>query len=371
MRGSIRRRGKNSWELTIDLGRDAQGKRLRKFVNVKGKKADAERIMTEFMASLDRGLPPETSKVTVAEFMERWLNDYVVLGRKPNTVKFYAMINRLYLSPSLGHLRLQNLTAANVQSMVRFVLGKGLSPSTARRAYATLHRALECGMKWGLVHRNVCDAIDAPREAKPRIDPPNKATVRLFLDKATEYPNGAAVWLLAYSGMRRGEVCGLKRDDVDFERGTVSILRAVSRVDGELTALEPKSGASRRTIHLDADTLAVLRAHLATQAEQRLALGRGYRDQGYLFGTRTGGILDPDKLTNTWRRIRRDIGVQHRLHDLRHHHATALIEAGVHIKAVQARLGHSSPSFTLAVYSHVTPGMDKEAADAYAKAMSG
>ena len=127
MQGSIRKRGKGSWELTIDLGRDAQGKRRRKFVNVKGKKADAERRLRELMASLDRGLLPDTSKVTVGEFMQRWLSDQVVLGRKPNTTKSYGMINRLYIYPVLGHLRLQHLTAADVHSMLQFVLGKGLS----------------------------------------------------------------------------------------------------------------------------------------------------------------------------------------------------------------------------------------------------
>ena len=126
---------------------------------------------------------------------------------------------------------------------------------------------------------------------------------------------------------------------------------------------------SRRLIHLDDQTVGVVTAHLARQAEWRLKLGPAYQDRGFMFASPSGGLLDPDNITKAWQRIRRQIGVTCRLHDLRHAHATTLIEAGVHIKAVQARLGHSSPSFTMAVYAHVSPQMDKDAAQAYADAM--
>ena len=123
-------------------------------------------------------------------------------------------------------------------------------------------------------------------------------------------------------------------------------------------------------IHLDADTVAILRTHLAQQAEYRLKLGAIYQDQGFVFASPRGGILDPDILTKAWRKVCREAGVKYRLHDLWHHHATALIEAGVHIKKVQSRLSHSSPLLTMKVYAHVTPGMDEDAAEAYARAMS-
>ena len=138
---------------------------------------------------------------------------------------------------------------------------------------------------------------------------------------------------------------------------------------GQLVFDIPKSKYSRRLIHLDDQTVAVLRSHLARQAEWRLSVGPAYQDQGFMFTSTRGGLLDPDTLTRAWQRIRRQIGVECRLHDLRHAHATTLIEAGVHIKAVQARLGHSSPSLTMAVYAHVSPQMDKDAAQAYSEAM--
>ena len=179
------------------------------------------------------------------------------------------------------------------------------------------------------------------------------------------------MWLLAYTGARRGEICGIKREGLDLESGTLSIAGSIAREKGKLVFDIPKSKYSNRLIHLDDQTVAVLRRHLARQAEMRLKLGPAYNDQGFLFTSLRGGLLDPDTLTKAWQRIRQQIGVECRLHDLRHAHATTLIEAGVHIKAVQARLGHSSPSFTLAVYAHVSPQMDKDAAEAYAMAMDG
>jgi integrase len=250
------------------------------------------------------------------------------------------------------------------------VLAKGLSPTTARRVYATLHRALECALKWGVVYRNACDAADAPREAHHELDPPDRPIVKRLLERAMNGRHGAAFWLLAYTGMRRGEVCGVRRDDLDFERGVISIAGAVVRDNGSLEFVRPKSATSRRSIHIGVKTIAVLNTHLAQQAQERLVLGAAYHDEGFVFAPPTGGLLDPDVLTKTWQQICTDEEVTHTLRSLRHHHATALIEAGVHIKSVQARLGHSSPSLTMAVYSHVTPGMDEAAAEAYARAMS-
>ena len=214
----------------------------------------------------------------------------------------------------------------------------------------------------------MCDVIDAPREAEHAINPADKSTVKALLAKALETPHGTAILLLAYSGMRRGEVCAVRREHVGLDSGTLGVTGSVSRQNRRLTITPPKSKTSRRSIHPDRATVAVLRAHLARQAEYRISIGAAYQDQGFLFASPTGGLLDPDILTKTWQRLCRELGVRYRLHDLRHAHATTLIEAGIHIKTVQNRLGHSSPSLTMAVYAHVSPGMDKEAAGAYAEA---
>jgi integrase len=367
-KGHIQQRGK-SWRVIVYLGKDANGKKLYKRETVRGSKKDAQKRLTELEHMLDRGLPITTSKEKVRDFMERWLADHVAHTTRPRTLQFYQMINRLYIEPTIGHINLEKLTPADITRVVANVLGKGLSPTTARRTYATLHRALECALKWGLVYRNVCDAIDAPREAENEVNPPDKQTVQNLLEAARETPYGAAYWLLAYSGARRGEICAIRREHLDMEKGTLSITGAVARIDGRLTIQPPKSATSRRMIHLGEATVAVLRAHLAKQAEERLRLGSLYEDNGLLFASPMGKLLDPDLLSKNWIRLCKQAGVKYRLHDLRHAHATTLIESGVHIKAVQTRLGHSSPSLTMKVYSHVSPQMDDAAADAFEAAM--
>jgi len=121
---------------------------------------------------------------------------------------------------------------------------------------------------------------------------------------------------------------------------------------------------------IDATTVSVLRAHRAQTAEHRLRVGSLYQDRGYVFASPTGDPLDPDTFTKAWDRVCKNVGVKYRLHDLRHHHITYLLERGAHIKEVQERAGHSSPVFTLSRYAHVTPGIDKAAAEVYERAMS-
>ena len=240
MRGHIvqRSKRKNSWSIVLSLGHDpVTGRRRQRWVTVRGKKKDAEKRLAALIQQVDTGILMDHSKETVSEFIARWLRDHVASTTRPRTGQFYAQINRLYIEPVIGNVPIQKLTASDVQRVIATVLDKGLSPTTARRAYATLHRALECALKWEVVYRNVCDAIVAPREAERTINPPDKATVKALLAKARETPHGAALWLLAYTGIRRGEVCAITRDRLDLDAGTLSIAGAVGRENGCLTLI--------------------------------------------------------------------------------------------------------------------------------------
>lgn len=260
MKGSIRRRSKNSWELSIDIGVDAQGKRLRKFENVKGTKAVADRRLRELLASLDNGIPLYKERETVSTFMARWLRDQVAQTTKPRTHHFYSMMNRLHIDPIVGHIVVQKLTPADVQAVIAAVLSKGLSSSTARRVYATLHRALVCGVKWGNLVRNVCDAIDAPRDSAFELTPPSRDIVKALIVEASRTLYGVLFHLLAYTGMRRGEVCGLQWEHTDLDKGALSVVWSVGRDRDRKLALVPvKSATSRRLLHIDAGTVDVLR----------------------------------------------------------------------------------------------------------------
>lgn len=372
MKGSIRKRGKTSWELTIDLGHDAEGKRVRKFVTVQAKKkSDAEAKLRELLTRHDQGLPFDNSKILVAEFLDRWLTDYAVVNTRPRTAEGYAGILRRYLKPALGHLLLSKLQPQDIQAMEARLLERGLSPRTIQHTHRVLHEALKYATKWGLLFRNPAEAVDPPRVVKKEPITPSAGAVQELLDLARQTPWYALFCFAAYTGCRRSEILGVRWEDIDFDRGTVSIVQTTHRVTGKGIIIQPpKSAKGRRSIALDAATVAVLRAHRTKQLAHRLQLGDAYEDNGLVFAGPFGKPQEPACVTRPFRRMADQVGLQGvRLHDLRHFHATTLLKTGTHPKVVQERLGHATISTTLDTYSHVVPGLQEQAAKSFAEAM--
>ena len=149
MKGSVRRRSRNSWELTIDLGFDSLGKRQRKYENVKGTKAVAERRLREILTSLDKGIPVDTSRMTVSAMLDRWYSDYVIPNTKPRTAESYEVIIRVHLKPHLGSIELPKLQAIHIQAMESAILRDGKSAKTVLNVHRVLREALEQSMRWG------------------------------------------------------------------------------------------------------------------------------------------------------------------------------------------------------------------------------
>ena len=371
MEGRIRKRGKGSWELTIDLGRDAQGKRQRKFDTVRGKRADADRRLRELVGTLDKGTPLDTGKINVEDYLQRWHLDYATPNTRPRTAERYMVDIRNNLVPHLGHLPLTKLSSNDVRSMEAAMLARGLSPRTVQHAHRVLSEALKHAVEWGLLFHNPCDAVRPPRQVRYEVKMPDPATVHLLLDMARETPLGTAFHFLAYTGVRRGEACGLMWSDIDLVAATAAIQRSAVRITGKgLVMLPPKTERGRRAIALDPETVDILRAHNGEQLIHRTELGNLYKNTGHVFTRLTGAPLDPYVLTDTWRHLVAKAGVPHiRLHDLRHFHASVLLQANTHPKIVQERLGHASISITLDTYSHLIPSLQEQAAQDFARLM--
>lgn len=373
MNGRIRKRGKQSWEITVDLGRDPNGKRLRWFETVRGKRADADRRRREILSTVDKGLPLDNSKATVGEHLETWYRDYVVPNTAPRTAASYESIMRTRLLPNLGHIPLTRLQPSDIQAIERTMLSEGRSPTTILHVHRVLSEALVHAIRWGLLWRNPCDAVDPPKQVARTIPTPDLDKVREVLRLAQRTPHHAALFFSAYTGCRRAEVVGLRWKDVDWERKTVSIVQTFQRVKGQgLIAQPPKSKKGRRSIALDESTTAVLKSHRAKQIEGRLRLDGGYEDHDLVFPGPYGRPMDGSALTKAWSRLRASVALTGmRLHDLRHLHASLLLREGTHPRVVQERLGHSSVGLTLDTYSHVLPGLQERAAQVFAEAMSG
>lgn len=260
--------------------------------------------------------------------------------------------------------------------------GAGLAPRTVRYIHTIIHAALKDGLRWNRVVRNVADAATPPPAAATRSRRPKAWTadqLRAFLDYAADNQCLSAWIFLATSGCRRGECLGLRWGDVDLERGTAVIARQVIALDHQVIVKEYPKTKQPHQIRLDAGTLAMLRGLRADQAETKLRLGPGYRDEGYLFCQFDGRPYHPERFSREFDRnqqyYNRDRPDQPlptiSLHGLRHTWATLALTAGIDIKIVSERLNHSSTHITREIYTHVTPPMQSDAAERVAGLIRG
>ena len=378
MNGSIRRRSKNSWELTIDLGHDADGKRRRKFVAVKGSKADADRKMRELVMALDKGMSLDTSKATVGEFLERWMRDYVATNTAPSTRDGYGIIIQCHLVPSLGRILLNKLQPADLQEYYARALtegrrdGKrGLSARTVQHHHRVLSEALSHAVKWGLIARNVADAVDPPRPIRKEmaIFPPKDIDRPLDVAEGTSYY--VLVFTALYSGLRRGEILGLRWSDVDLLMATISVSQSLQRLrGGEFSVREPKTARSRRLVPMPPSLAILLKQHKEQQTGQRTLLGSVLREIDFVFAHQDGSPLDPSTVSHTLAKLARKGGLSNfRFHDLRHAHASLMLRTGADPKVISERLGHSSIAITMDIYAHILPGLQEEAAIRFEEAL--
>jgi integrase len=347
---------------------------LSKIINVKGKKADAERRMRELLASLDRGLPINTGKLTVSEWFDRWIDEHIAPNRRQRTTERYRDVCRNHIKPYLGHMRLTRLTPSDIKALEATWAGQGMTAHGIQYGHRVLSAALKSAVKMELLYRNPALVVDPPRPEKREVRPPDVRTVNDLLDASERegdrfYP---ALRLIAYTGIRRGECLGLHWRDVDLARQEITITASLVRSAEKGLILEPpKSKASRRVINLDDGTAQVLGEHKVRQMEQRLVLGSTYQDSDFAFPDEFGLPLNPMALTRALQRAARRAGSGHiKLHDLRHFHASLLLQSGQSPVLVSKRLGHSTVSMTLDVYGHLMPGWQREAAEVFAKAMS-
>jgi integrase len=218
-------------------------------------------------------------------------------------------------------------------------------------------------MRWGLVARNVCDAVSPTRPAKREIQPLTREQAQQLLEAARGHRLEVFLILALVTGARRGELVGLRWRGVRFEDGSIQIRRTVSRITGYgLVESEPKTAKGRRKIILPQLAVDALKQHRTHQAEDRLRDGAAWNDFGLVFCTQHGNLLDPNQIPLKFYKLLAEVGLPRiRFHDLRHSAATFLLSMGVHPKIVQEILGHSAISITIDIYSLSLPSMQEEA----------
>ena len=377
MKGHIRRRGLRSWAIVIDVGRDANGKRRQKWHRVEGTRKDAERELVRLVHSLNTGEYVEPSKLTVADYLERWLADYAMPNTSGKTYERYGQIVRTNLSPALGHHPLTKLQPLHIQEFYSTAMTSGrrrgdggLSKQTVLHFHRVLHAALGQAVRWQLLIRNPAAAVEPPRPQRKEQRVLSEEDTAKLLHMARDTQLWIPVILAVTTGMRRGEIAALDWPHVDLEAATLTVVRSLEQTKGKLTLKTPKTAKGRRVIALPALAVDALRGHKADQGRQRLRLGSAYEDQGLVCARPDGTLWSPGAISSAFQDLMRKAEIPRiRFHDQRHGHATQLLRQGEHPKVVSERLGHATVAITLDTYSHVVPGLQEQAARRLDKAL--
>ncbi len=364
--GSIDQTPDGRWRGRLMVGYKPDGKPDRRTLYGKTR-ADVQRQLRELKRQVDQGGITERHNITVAEFLDQWLQDCVARGLKPKTTTNYRQMGTLYLTPAIGKVKLTTLRPEHVRKLCADLMERGLSATTVRYVRHLLHGALRLAVQMELVARNVADPVRAPKRRRQELQPPTPDDLAKLLDSADAAEDRfRALWVIGvYTGCRPGELLALKWRDVEWETSTILIRRNVTAVLGQPLALqEPKTERGQRRVPVPSEALIALKAHRQRQLEERLLLGPDYDDQDLIFATHTGGLLHPRNVTREFKEALARAGLPRtiRSYDLRHAYATMLFQAGEHPKIVSERLGHSSIALTLDTYTHYVPGLDDDTA---------
>ncbi|NMA63656.1 MAG: site-specific integrase [Syntrophomonadaceae bacterium] len=387
MAGSLRKRGKNSYELRVSAGTGPDGKRHRHIKTVKAKnKREAEKLLALFVAEVEKGEYVEPSRLTLKEFSQRWTRDYVDKGLAPATRKTYKDKLKNRVLPALGHLKLEEIKPlhlldyfSNLEEDGMRLDGKpgGMGPDSIAQCYKVLSSIYKCAVEWQVVQHNPCENIKPPKIPKRELNCLDEEQTHTLLVALENEPMQyrTMVTMAALTGLRRGELLGLEWKHVDFEEKTARIVQVSQYVNGVGTITkEPKTTASKRLVALPTVLVELLKSHKAHQNERRLKLGEKWEESDRLFTTWNGQPMHPSTISKWFREFqdnlnkeRKEAGLPElpriRFHDLRHSAASIMITQGIDVGTVAKNLGHSRPSITTDIYFTALQTAQERAAD--------
>lgn len=361
--GSIyQRESDGRWVGAVDLGWHG-GKRKRRYV-YGSTQAEVREKVTRLLHDKDRGFTIPTERQTVEQFFTRWLSDVVEGSRRPSTVKAYRQNVRLHILPLIGPRQLAKVTPQEIQSLIRDRQRYGLAPQTVRHILALLRMAFDQAVRWGMIARNPATETVPPKVEKFEGEILDRDQSRRFVEAARD-DRLEALWVLAITtGLRKGEILGLRWPDVNLDEGEIRVSRSMQRIGGRLQLVELKTARSRRTVLLTEDTVSALRRHRARQLEERLIAGSRWQEFRLVFSSTIGTPVDGAHLSIFLNRLLATAALPKvRFHDLRHSAATLMLGEGVSARVIADTLGHSDVSTTLRIYAHVRPSLQRDATD--------
>jgi len=355
--GSIYKRKDGLWVAQVTI----QGKHISKYFKLQ---SEASKWLHNTRTQIQDGLTLAGAQTTLEEFLKQWLISYRS-SLHPTTSIQYEGIIRLHLIPVLGHLKLKDLRTDQIQALYNAETNKGTSPRMVQYIHTVLRRALNIALRWGLIGRNPALLVTLPKLKRKEMKTLNDSQVRVFLSAAKGLRYEALFWMAVFTGLREGELFGLKWSDLDWGKKHLQVQRQLQRIKGKgMVFAEPKTASGKRMIVLSTATVAKLREHLDHQQQERISAGDRWQEYDLLFPSTLGTPMDPSNMYKDFKDSLKKAGLPDiRFHDLRHTAATLMLQQGTHPKIVQERLGHSSISLTMDTYSHVLPSMQEEAAE--------
>lgn len=363
--GSISQRKNGTWEAKITLENNK-----RKSIYGKTRKEVQEKLKIA-LREQQQGTLVTAPQQKLGQFLDEWLENTQKHDVRPRTYERYEEIVRLHINPVLGHHHLQKLTPQHIKSFYAERLDGGYSTSTVASFHNVLHKALDAAVKWNLLIRNPCDLVDPPHVEEYEAHPLDLEQIKKLLAVARDSSIEALLTLTLATGLRRGEILGLKWQDINMKAGTLQIRRTLSRVPSKLKSAErkgyveanTKTKKGRRSIIIAPFALEALKKHRERQLAIKEKAGPLWQEKDLVFCTSIGTSVNPDKRIRVpFKKLLQQAGLPDvRFHDLRHSAATLLLGMGIHPKIVQEILGHSSITITMNLYSHVLPTMQQDA----------
>ena len=367
MQGSIRKKGKSYYIRYYQDGKQIE--------RIGGKtKKEAQSKLNEILYKLENGYTI-SSDMFISDYLDMWLDDYIKDIRSENTYVKYKNICDKYIIPVLGDIKLSALKVIHIEKLIRHFRKEGLNPTSTQNYYGIIRAALNKAVKLQLLNDNPCKFIDTPKRSKFKANTLTVQEFYLIYDKLNaelyeDYIFKLALDIALETGLRRGEMCGLTWDDIDFNNKCIHINQALIRVDNTYTISSLKTDSSYRSLPVSDALLVKLENHKKRQKINRVKYGQFYlknifnkKEYDLVFTWENGKFIIPSNFLQRLKRMLKHCNINKniRWHDLRHTNATLLLEGGASMKTVQERLGHSLMQTTSDTYAHVTEKMNREA----------
>jgi integrase len=367
MKGRVYKRGK-TYSIEVRLVKDENNEWLRDRKGGFRTKKEAEAYLADVIAKANKGEYAEYENMSVKAFLTLWLDEYCKNNLKSSTYANRKNMVETRIIPVLGKYKLEDLKPIHFTRFYNDLHAKDYSPEYIHTMHSCMRTAFKHAFKWQLASRYVMENVDAPKfERNRQLDTwtLQEASAFLKFTESIEHDYKHIAYVLAiFTGMRKGEILGLRWSDIDWNRKTLQVVQTVYKPMKQAPTIQtPKTSGSMRSISLPDNVLDELKIHKKKQNELRLRFGSAYEDNQLVVPRPDGKPMDPRGMNEHFTECIKKSGMKKiRFHDLRHTHATIMLQLGEHPKVVSERLGHSNVNITLDTYSHVLPNMQEDAA---------